>query len=145
MLIRKAKSVDINQVFLIQESVGLSYWSIEDYQNEVENPNSIFLVAEEKAIIGFILMRLITSLDVAEISNVGIKKEFQKQGIGKLFFGEIIKELKPLNIKKIELEVRQQNLQAINFYKKFHFKQDGIRKNFYQNPLDDAILMSREI
>jgi ribosomal-protein-alanine N-acetyltransferase len=146
MLICKAKFIDVEQVFAIQEETGLSYWSIEDYKNETSNPNAIFLVAKKDfEVRGFILVRLITSLQIAEIINIGIKKEHQNQGIGKLLLEKITSEIRILDIKKIELEVREQNTQAIKFYQKHFFTEQGIRKNFYQNPNDNAILMSRDV
>jgi ribosomal-protein-alanine acetyltransferase len=140
---RKAEVEDIKSVFEIQEKHNLGYWSIEDYQNEIDNNDAVFFVAEsEDKIIGFILARLITTLKSAEIVNLAVVGKYQKRGIGKLLLTELSSVLITSNYKKIELEVREQNLKAINFYLKNKFIKDGIRKNFYQNPIDNAVLMS---
>jgi [ribosomal protein S18]-alanine N-acetyltransferase len=143
--IRKAEIEDIKSVFEIQQKQNLSYWSIEDYQSEIDNNDAVFLVAEsEDKIVGFILARLITTLKVAEIVNLAVVGKYQKREIGKILLTELSKILITANYKKIELEVREQNLKAINFYLKNNFIKDGIRKNFYQNPVDNAVLMSHK-
>jgi [ribosomal protein S18]-alanine N-acetyltransferase len=141
--IRKAEIKDIKSVIEIQQKQNLSYWSIEDYQSEIDNNDAVFLVAEsEDKIVGFILARLITTLKVAEIINLAVVGKYQKRGIGKLLLADLLKILSTAYYKKIELEVREPNLNAINFYLKNQFIKDGIRKNFYQNPVDNAVLMS---
>jgi [ribosomal protein S18]-alanine N-acetyltransferase len=143
ILIRKAELQDIEDVFEIQEKENLSYWSIEDYQSEINNSESIFLVAEvDKKTVGFIFARLITTLKVCEIINFGVTGKYQNQGTGKRLIDSLTEILRVLNYEKIELEVREQNMKAINFYLKNNFIKDGIRSNFYQNPIDNAVLMS---
>ncbi len=143
LIIRKTEIEDIESVFEIQEKQNLSYWSIEDYQSEIDNLDAVFLVAEsEDRIVGFILARLIATLKVSEIVNFAVVEKHQKRGIGKLLLIGLSSVLTASNYKKIELEVREQNLKAINFYLKNNFIKDGIRKNFYRNPFDNAVLMS---
>ncbi len=140
---RKAEVEDIKSVFEIQEKLNLGYWSIEDYQSEIDNLDAVFLIAEsEDKIVGFILARLIATLKSAEIVNLAVVGKYQKRGIGKFLLTDLSGVLTASNYEKIELEVREQNLQAINFYLKNNFIKDGIRKNFYQNPTDNAVLMS---
>jgi [ribosomal protein S18]-alanine N-acetyltransferase len=143
LIIRKAVTDDIESVFEIQEEQNLSRWSTEDYQSEIVNPQAVFLVAEiETKVVGFILARLIETLKVGEIVNFAVVEKYQKQGIGNLLLMDLSEILTTTNYTKIELEVRQQNLRAISFYLKNNFIKDGIRKNFYQNPVDNALLMS---
>jgi [ribosomal protein S18]-alanine N-acetyltransferase len=102
------------------------------------------LVAEsEEIIVGFILARLILTLKTAEIVNFAVVEKYQKLGIGKLLLTNLSNILTSSNYNKIELEVREQNLKAINFYSKNNFVKDGVRKNFYQNPVDNAVMMSQ--
>jgi [ribosomal protein S18]-alanine N-acetyltransferase len=143
LIIRKAVTDDIESVFEIQEEQNLSRWSTEDYQSEIVNHQAVFLVAEiETKVVGFILARLIETLKVGEIVNFAVVEKYQKQGIGNLLLMDLSEILTTTNYTKIELEVRQQNLGAISFYLKNNFIKDGIRKNFYQNPVDNALLMS---
>jgi [ribosomal protein S18]-alanine N-acetyltransferase len=143
LIIRKAEIQDIESVVEIQEEENLSRWSKEDYQSQIVNLQAVFLIAKiENKIVGFILARLIETLKVGEIVNFAVVEKYQKQGIGKLLLTDVSSILITSNYKKIELEVREQNLKATNFYLKNKFIKDGIRKNFYQNPDDNAVLMS---
>jgi ribosomal protein S18 acetylase RimI-like enzyme len=77
-----------------------------------------------------------------EIYNIAVKKEFQNQGIGKCILEKIVFLIKRHNVQSIWLEVRSSNRKAINFYRNNNFRQVYERKNFYSNPLEDAIVMN---
>ncbi|MDE6707412.1 MAG: ribosomal protein S18-alanine N-acetyltransferase, partial [Oscillospiraceae bacterium] len=77
-------------------------------------------------------------LDTADLTNIAVAPEFRNQGIASKLLKFLLQELKNYHI---FLEVRISNIPAIKLYQKFHFKQVGIRKRFYQNPIEDAILM----
>jgi ribosomal-protein-alanine N-acetyltransferase len=77
-----------------------------------------------------------------QILNVAVRKSARNQKIGSLLLESA---LSPGNINRVTLEVRESNLPAINLYKKFGFKIDGARKDYYKNPRENALLMSLEI
>jgi ribosomal-protein-alanine N-acetyltransferase len=141
-----------NEILQIQAETGLSFWSKKDYINELVKDDSIFKIAQnaDKKIIGFALVRLLigdsTSLfDSSEILNIAVRKSFQKQGFGQIIFGEIVGELRRKNIKEIWLEVRASNAKAIAFYQKNGFEFQFERKNYYQNPPENALVYRRLI
>ena len=84
-------------------------------------------------------------LDEAEIYNVAVKEDSRGRGIGKLLLTKLIDYGKLDNRNRFLLEVRLGNKSAIGLYKKLGFKEDGIRPNFYDEPKEDALLMSLEI
>ena len=84
-------------------------------------------------------------LDEAEIYNVAVREDSRGRDIGKLLLTKLIEKGKIDNRKRFLLEVRQGNKAAISLYKKLGFKEDGIRPNFYDEPKEDALLMSLEI
>ena len=84
-------------------------------------------------------------LDEAEIYNVAVKKDSRGRGIGSFLLAKLIECGKSDNRKRFLLEVRCGNKSAISLYKKLGFKEDGIRPNFYDEPKEDALLMSLEI
>ena len=84
-------------------------------------------------------------LDEAGIYNVAVKKDSRGRGIGKLLLTKLIDYGKSDNRKRFLLEVRFGNKAAIGLYEKLGFKEDGIRPNFYDEPKEDALLMSLEI
>ena len=113
-------------------------WSYASFLSEIKKINSYILVAlnNSNQVVGFLTANFV--LDTADLTNIAVAPEFRKQGIATALLKFLLQEL---NHCKIFLEVRISNILAINLYQKFNFKQVGIRKRFYQNPIEDAILM----
>ena len=118
-----------------------NFWNYNIFKQELEQPNSYFIVAKDinYDIVGFAGFKKI--IDEADIMNIVVKKSFRNIGIGSLLLKNLIEKSIKLEIKQINLEVNENNVSAISLYKKFGFKTTGIRKNYYNN-CDSAILMS---
>ena len=86
-----------------------------------------------------------TAAGEAEIARIGVVKELQRQGVAKVLLAELEKECAEQGIDRILLDVRVSNKAARALYEAAGFKEDGIRQKFYENPEEDAILMSRPI
>ena len=84
-------------------------------------------------------------LDEAEICNVAVRADARKRGVGKALLNRLIEYGKSDKRTKFLLDVRVGNEAAISLYKKLGFKEDGIRPNFYDEPKEDALLMSLTI
>ena len=117
------------------------FWTYEILQQELLSNNSKYIVAKslDNIIVGFAGIKII--LDTAELMNIVTKKSFRENGIGKLMLEYLINMCKNGKIKTLNLEVNSQNTIAINLYKKYNFKEVGLRKKYYNNTYD-AILMS---
>ncbi len=117
------------------------FWTYEILQQELLSNNSKYIVAKslDNIIVGFAGIKII--LDTAELMNIVTKKSFRANGIGKLMLEYLINMCKKEKIKTLNLEVNSQNTIAINLYKKYNFKEVGLRKKYYNNTYD-AILMS---
>lgn len=101
------------------------------------NPNeTIYIYKENNINKGFIHIQ--NGLDIIDLLNIIVKPEFQNQGIGSILLKYIIDNKQD---KKIMLEVRSKNINAIKLYQKYNFKIINIRKNYYKD--DDAIIMER--
>ncbi len=101
------------------------------------NPNeTIYLYKENNINKGFIHIQ--NGLDIIDLLNIIVKPEYQNQGIGSVLLKYIIDNKQD---KKIMLEVRSKNINAIKLYQKYDFKIINIRKNYYKD--DDAIIMER--
>lgn len=101
------------------------------------NPNeTIFIYKEDNIIKGFIHIQ--NGLDIIDLLNIIVKPEYRNQGIGSVLLKYIIDNKED---KKIMLEVRSKNINAIKLYQKYDFKIINIRKNYYKD--DDAIIMER--
>ena len=101
------------------------------------NPNeTIYIYKENNNIKGFIHTQ--NGLDIIDLLNIIVKPEYQNQGIGSILLKYIIDNKQD---KKLMLEVRSKNINAIKLYQKYDFKIINIRKNYYKD--DDAIIMER--
>lgn len=149
------ENVDRSDIPIIKEietECGLSRWAIEDYYAELENPESVFLIVRfGKNAAGFILARLITNKpevltdlsgeNEAEIYNFAVREEFRRKKLGSVLLKSFIETAGKKSIAKIFLEVRKSNFGAIRFYQTNMFEQVGERRNFYSDPVEDAVLM----
>ena len=116
-----------------------NFWSYNILKQELENGKSKYFVAkQENEIVGFAGILLI--IDQVNIMNIVVKKDKRNFGIGSLLLEEIIRYSKIHNATSITLEVNEKNIPAIKLYKKYGFKQVGLRKKYYNNE-DNAILM----
>ena len=101
-----------------------------------------FLVAlEGEKIVGY--CGIVTVLDEGDVVKVAVDQEYQGQGIGTALMENLIQRMQESGVRTIHLEVRQSNESAIALYRKMGFAEDGIRKDYYENPVENALLMSR--
>ncbi|CDC31458.1 ribosomal-protein-alanine acetyltransferase [Clostridium sp. CAG:508] len=116
-----------------------NFWSYNILKQELENGKSKYFVAkQENEIVGFAGILLI--IDQVNIMNIVVKKDKRNFGIGSSLLEEIIRYSKIHNATSITLEVNEKNIPAIKLYKKYGFKQVGLRRKYYNNE-DNAILM----
>ncbi|MEK7725439.1 MAG: ribosomal protein S18-alanine N-acetyltransferase [Acidobacteriota bacterium] len=144
--VEKMSADDIDEVMKIQLEGNLSYWSFDDYKDEISRENSFSVVAKiDKQVVGFLVARLISEDYCAELYNIGVDLSFRRQKIGNNLLESFTKHCLSNNLEKIYLEVRESNQTAIEFYLKHNFTVFSKRKNFYTNPTEDAILMNKEV
>ena len=132
---------DLESIKEILQTEFDEFWNYEVLKQELSSNNSKYIVAKtlDNIIVGFSGVKII--LDTAELMNIVTKKLYRKNGIGKLMLEYLINYCKKIGIKTLNLEVNAQNTIAINLYKKYNFKEVGLRKKYYNNTYD-AILMS---
>ena len=100
----------------------------------------VFVLYEEDGIVkGYAGLQIV--LDEGYITNVAVGPFFRRQGIASALMEELLKKLDTLSF--ISLEVRESNLAAINLYTSLGFKEEGKRKNFYDAPKEDALIMTK--
>lgn len=138
----KISKMNIEDLHLIKHNLLTDFddfWTFNILKDELENANSLYLVAKFKDdVIGFCGMKII--LDECEIMNIVVKKSYRKNGIGALLLKSLIDEAIKMNLKNMNLEVNNTNLTAINLYKKNGFIAVGNRNNYYNQ--NSAILMT---
>ena len=134
---------DLEEAYKIELSVNPSPWKYETFLSSFEVGHKGLICKQDNQIIGFIIFSPI--IPEAHILSISVKKEMQSKGIGTLLLNSMLDQCKVMNYKKIFLEVRASNIQAINFYEKLGFSKDAIRNNYYTDNSEDALLMSLSI
>ena len=115
------------------------FWNIKTFTSELNCENSFYIKATiNNNIVGFGGIKVI--LDEADVMNIVTKKANRNSGIGNTILKNLIYIAQNKGVKKITLEVNENNLPAISLYKKFGFNQIAIRDNYYNNA-DKAIIM----
>jgi len=103
----------------------------------------VFAVFRDEKTAGFLILS--TVLDEAELLEVAVSENFRRSGIASELMNEIFEWCKKNGIVQIFLEVRESNFPARAYYRKFGFTEDGVRKNYYRDPVENALLMSRKL
>lgn len=117
-------------------------YSLNQITEELNNNSRIYFgYFKNNVLVGFVGASV--TLDTSDIMKIGVNPNFRNQGIASKLFDSLKKELIKQNVKKIMLEVREKNSNAISFYAKLGFKQIATRKNYYGN--DNAIILMLEI
>lgn len=141
MLIRRMTMEDIPSVVEIENQCFSLPWSEKSFEDSLSREDTIFLVCEteESHISGY--MGLYLSFDEASVTNVAVSPVYRKRGYGEALVAVAKEEAKAAGAEMIFLEVRVSNEPAISLYKKHGFEELGIRKKFYEHPVEDAIIM----
>lgn len=132
----------LDDVYIIETECFSHPWSKQSLEEEMNNETSLFLVAkEENEVIGYIGMSIV--IDEGYIFNVAVRENHRNRGVATALINELVTYGKKNNFSFITLEVRESNLPAISLYSKFGFIKAGERKNYYSNPKENAILMTK--
>lgn len=134
-MISKLTKEEVQEVIQLGTMLNSNFSKL--FHIEKLNPNeTIYIYKDNNINKGFIHIQ--NGLDIIDLLNIIVKPEFQNQGIGSILLKYIIDNKQD---KKIMLEVRSKNINAIKLYQKYDFKIINIRKNYYKD--DDAIIMER--
>lgn len=138
-MIKTIKVSELSSIIEIEKNSFNDYWSIESYETLLKDYDyKIFIYEEDKRIKAFAIF--LDMVDVYELIKIAVDASYRKQGIAYSFLTEIQNSLE----KNIFLEVRENNLAAINLYEKSGYKRINIRKNYYRDTGENAIIMSYE-
>ena len=137
--------MDIDAIARVENACFSTPWSIDAIKHEIcENKLADFMIAcdEENNIVGYI--GIWTLLDECQINKIAVIPEKRKIGIGKAILNHVLEFTRDIGVKNWYLEVRESNKAAQALYRSAGFSSVGTRKNYYINPVEDAVLMSLE-
>ena len=141
--IRPMKSEDIPEVFAIDKASAALYWPERSYHFEVENNEAsrpFVAVGEEGAILGFIVFWLI--IDEAHLANFAVSESVRRLGIGRALLLHGLRTCYNEGARVSFLEVRAGNTPALHLYESCGYHTENIRKQYYQDNHEDALLMN---
>lgn len=142
MILREMLVEDLDKVMEIEEDLFAVPWTKEGYFTFLTRKDAMFLVVEEKGeILGY--CGLLMVMDEGDVTNVAVRRDRQREGIGNFLMESMLRLAYEQGIRTVHLEVRAGNSVAVRLYERLGFVKDGIRKGYYTDPVEDAVLMTR--
>ena len=133
----------VAQVAALERLCFSDPWSENSVASELENELSLWLVAEEgETVLGYVGSQ--TVLDETDMMNVAVHPDHRRRGVAAALITELVSRLKMQGSRCLKLEVRASNAPAIALYETLGFTQLGLRKNYYRNPKEDALILGKE-
>lgn len=142
IMIRKMQPGDLAQVCEIEKDNFSVPWSEKSFSESMERNDTIFLAAlAGDEVAGYLGCYCIAG--IGEITNVAVKTSYRRKGIGGMLLEKLYEEGINLDTQEFFLEVRESNEAAIGLYTRQGFVKEGIRKNFYEKPVENAVIMMK--
>ncbi|MBS4956430.1 MAG: ribosomal protein S18-alanine N-acetyltransferase [Clostridium sp.] len=132
----------VKGVYELSEECFAIPWTLDSINNELNNPLAKYVIAQDLStgeVVGFVGVWIIAG--EGDITNIAVTPKYRKHGIASNLLIKLFEVCKTFNCGDITLEVRASNIPAQNLYKKFNFKEEGMRKGYYSDNGEDAIIM----
>jgi len=139
------KLSDIDDICVVEaDSYGEHHWSRDSFVDELDNNLARYYVARNKEgeLLGYLGAWII--LDEAHVTTLAVSKKFRRNKTAQALLGNFVEDCYSNKVKYITLEVRVSNDAAISLYRKFGFHSLGKRVNYYQDNMEDALIMWTE-
>ena len=131
---------DLAEVAAIEKSIFSQPWSENGFAASLQSKDTLYLTARlDGTIAGY--CGFLQSFDEADITNVAVKESCRRRGVAETMLAELIKRGAARGVTAFTLEVRRSNAGAIALYEKLGFVNCDIRRNFYEKPAEDAVIM----
>ena len=133
----------ITQIEELERQCFSMPWSAELLKSQLRDPQHDFIAAldREGQVLGYVGMMYV--LDEGYISNVAVGPAYRRQGIADALIGALCRLCEEHGLSFVSLEVRAGNTPAIGLYEKHGFTRVGLRKNYYERPREDALIMTK--
>lgn len=133
----------VPQIALLERECFADPWSQQSIASELHNPLSLWLVAQEgQTLLGYVGSQ--TCQDETDMMNIAVSPASRRQGVARALIEALVSALRQRGSKQLTLEVRASNGPARQLYESLGFLQVGLRKNYYRNPKEDALILRKE-
>lgn len=138
----ESEEKDLAQIAGLEEEIFTDSWSIDALRESLEHPQAFLITAKKQGSVrGYAVVYYVP--DECEIVRIAVSERVRREGVGTMIFSKIYEKCRTLGVCRMLLDVRMSNECAIGFYRTHGFLEDGVRKAFYSDPKEDALLMSR--
>ena len=142
MTIERMNETHVAAVAALEKLCFADPWSLSSIASELNNPLALWLVAvEDGDLIGYIGSQSV--MGESDMMNVAVHPDHRRKGLGEMLVLALCEALSGENT-SLALEVRSSNAPAISLYEKLGFVQVGLRRNYYRNPKEDALILRKE-
>lgn len=143
-IFRKGTEEDIKQIAELETRTFSDAWTEKSVRETFEQTQAFITVAEvDGKFAGYCIIYYV--MDEAEIARIAISEDVRRQGIGSGLLDYTCECCREKEVTRLLLDVRKSNKGAITFYETYGFQTDGMRKNFYDLPRENAVLMSKNL
>jgi ribosomal-protein-alanine N-acetyltransferase len=145
LTIRQMREEDIDEVYSIEEDLFPMPWPRRSFVFEVSNRSTTYAIVavEGEVIIGYAIGWFVT--DELHIGNVAVRRDRQGTGVGRELLEDFLREASTREASCVTLEVRASNVKAIGLYRRYGFKGIAIRRGYYTDNGEDAMVMLAEL
>lgn len=134
---------DVSEVAALEKMCFHDPWSEKSIEGELHNPLSCWIVAcEGERVVGYVGSQTVP--DETDMMNIAVHPDFRRRSIAQQLIAVLIEQLRLRASRSLMLEVRASNEGAKALYRKMGFCEVGVRKNYYRNPKEDALILRRE-
>lgn len=140
--IQDVREEQLDQIEQLEQLCFSVPWPRDALRRQLPDDNHVFLAATDGGrVLGYVGMMFV--LDEGYISNVAVAPAFRRRGIADALITELLRRADALSLSFVTLEVREHNIPAISLYENCGFVRVGLRKNYYQKPCENAVLMTK--
>lgn len=141
--ITEMTAAHVAQVAELEKLCFSTPWSAQSIASELENLLALWLVAlDGETVAGYVGSQSVCG--ETDMMNIAVHPDYRRQGIGEALVSALVNGLKDKGSRSLTLEVRDSNAPAGRLYEKLGFSQVGLRKNYYRNPREDALILRKE-
>ena len=134
----------LDAVLEIEHEAFTTPWRRQDFTGLIDNPDALSLAALHSGrLVGYSCAWRV--LECAELGNIAVARDYRGHGIARGLLESTIRHYRRERVESIFLEVRTSNNRAIWLYELFGFTRIGVRRGYYRNPVEDALIMRLEI
>lgn len=139
-MIHEMRPEDVKAVRDMEQICFPDPWSSASIGEGLKNNLDTWIILEEEGVaLGYCAFRILAG--EGELFRIAILPQYRGRGLAKKLMEYMVNYSREMNVKSISLEVREGNKKARNLYKTYGFLEESIRKNYYQNPCESALVM----